>query len=987
MPALSRKTVTVLFADVVDYTPLGETLDPEQVRALMSSYFAEMRAVIERHGGNVEKYIGDAVMAVFGIPSVHEDDALRAVRSAHEMRSALALLNEGLDEPLAVRTGLATGEIVTGEGDTLITGDTVNLAARLEQAAGAGEILVANATYQLVRDAVDAEPVEPLTLKGKREPVAAWRVNGVREHAPGRARRFDSEIVGRDDELALLRQAYVRALATRGCHLFTVLGPAGVGKSRLGTEFLGGLGEEAAVLVGRCLPYGEGITYWPLREILHTVGDVRRYVDEADAAVVEAAAGGGESDAAPDEVARAFRRLVAAVAREWPLVLAFEDIHWGAPAMLDLIDHVAATTRDAPILLLCLARPELLDERSGWGGGKTNATTILLEPLDVEHAEKLVANLAGDALEPERRQAITEAAEGNPLFLEEMVAMVVDEGGADVVPPTINALLTARLELLPPQERETLAVASVVGRFFSADAVIALAGESAHESLAVLEQKDLIRTQRVSFTDGQAYRFRHILIRDAAYDGLAKAQRAELHQRVARWLEETGKQSEVDELVGWHLERAFAFKRDLGTADEALARRGFSSLLRVGRRALGRGDVAAAAALLERALALPGAAGEERVGAMLDLATALLERGDLNRCEEVVAEAITHAQELDDDALVARALVERSQLLSHTDPEIWVQTATQTAEEARVPLEAAGDDTGLARAWLLVVIHDYIQGHTRDLSRALEPALLHARRSGDRRHAQALLTLGARSVLFGALPVDEAIARCDELVAEGADHGVVHGVQACLHAMAGRFDRARDGYVAGRAVLEEFGRARQLAVHSIYGGSIELWAGDGAAAERELRAAARTLDAIGDRATLSTVAALLAAALQLQSRQDEALRWAETSRRGASSADLFSQVGWRTALARLVPGRADDLARRAVAIASSTDWTVLQADALLCLRDVLLADGRAADAASAGEQAAELYRQKGHVVGAQWVANPSLAAISASNGRTVAGGT
>src|SRR5438270_2709950 len=340
MPALSRKTVTVLFADVVDYTPLGEALDPEQLRALMSSDFSEMRAVIERHGGSVEKYIGDAVMAVFGIPSVHEDDALRAVRAAHEMRSALALLNEGLDEPLAVRTGLATGEIVTGEGDTLITGDTVNLASRLEQAAGAGEILIADATYQLVRDAIDAAAVEPLSLKGKRELVTAWHVNGVREHAPGRARRFDSEIVGRDDELALLQQAYVRALATRGCHLFTVLGPAGVGKTRVGREFLRGLAEDAAVLVGRCLPYGEGITYWPLREILHTLGDLRRYADEADAAVVEAAAGAGESDAAPDEVARAFRRVVAAVAREWPLVLAFEDIHWGAPMDVDRSAHV-----------------------------------------------------------------------------------------------------------------------------------------------------------------------------------------------------------------------------------------------------------------------------------------------------------------------------------------------------------------------------------------------------------------------------------------------------------------------------------------------------------------------------------------------------------------------------------------------------------------------------------------------------------------------
>ena len=986
MPALSRKTVTVLFSDVVDSTPLGESLDPEQMRALMSRYFAEMRTVIERHGGSVEKYIGDAIMAVFGIPNVHEDDALRAVRAAHEMREALAELNRELPQPLAIRTGLATGEVVAGEGDTLVTGDTVNVAARLEQAAATGEILIADTTQQLVRDAVTAEHVEPLELKGKKEPVAAWRVTHVHAGAPGRARRFETAIVGREDELTLLKQAYVRALALRSCHLFTVLGPAGVGKSRLVRELVLDLPDEAAVLIGRCLPYGEGITFWPLREVIHTLGDVRRYVGEPDAGVLDTTVGTGDVPAAPEETARAVRRLLEAVARESPLVLVFEDIHWGAPAMLDLIDYIASSARDAPILLLCLARPELLDERQAWGGGKTNATTILLEPLDADHADELIANLAGDSLDGDRRQAITEAAEGNPLFLEELVAMVVDQGAPSAVPPTISALLSARLELLPEQERATLAVASVVGRFFSEAAVVALT-DGARASLESLEQKDIIRAQRVAFTEGAAYRFRHILIRDAAYEGLPKADRADLHVRVAGWLEASGPLREVDELVGWHLERAFAFKRDLGVADEELARRAYESLARVGRRALSRGDFSAAAALLDRAIALPGNVDDHRIVVQLDLVAALLDQGHLARAEELVEAAIDQARALDEEALVARALVERAHLLFHSDPEIWVQTARATAAAAQPPLERAGDETGLARAWMLVVIHDYIQGHNRGLQGGIERTLAHARRGGDRRHVQTMLTLAALSVVFDALPVDEAIERCDALVLEGADQSIVFGARACLHAMAARFDLARADYAAGRALLKEFGRARPVAVNAVYGGMIELWAGDAEAAETELRRAARTLETIGDHGTLSTVSLLIAAALEAQGRQGEALQWADAGRRDASTADIVSQVHWRTALARLVPERAVELAQKAVAVAERTDLTVLQADAALCLRDVLLAGGSTDEAARAGAHAAALYRAKGHVVGLQWVESPSLTAISASTTGGLAGGT
>jgi tetratricopeptide (TPR) repeat protein len=397
--------------------------------------------------------------------------------------------------------------------------------------------------------------------------------------------------------------------------------------------------------------------------------------------------------------------------------------------------------------------------------------------------------------------------------------------------------------------------------------------------------------------------------------------------------------------------------------------------------------MASAASFLARALALPDGDGSERVEAQLDLATALTERGDLGRADELVEAATDCARELGDEALLARTLVERSHVLFHTDPEIWVQTARATTAAALPPLERAGNEIGLARAWMLVVIHDYIQGRDDDLHAALVPALAHARQTGDLQHVKALLTLALRSVLFAAMPVSTALAACDSLVADGADPAVAHGVRACLHAMAGRFDVARQEFKDGQAILEELGRTRQLAVHRFYGGSIELWAGDGLAAEQELRRAAKSVDAIGDRGTLSTVAALLAAALQLQGRPDEALRWAETSRRDASTADLISQVHWRTALARLVPDRSVELAAQAVEIASGTDWTVLQADATLCLRDVLLAADRADDAARAGDRAAVLYRAKGHAVGIRWAENPSRAASSVSNSRTVAGGT
>jgi len=395
-----RKTVTVVFCDVTGSTALGEQLDPESLRRVMGRYFDEMRMVVVAHEGTVEKFIGDAVMAVFGIPVLHEDDALRAVRAAEEMREKLGELNEELERDwgvrIQVRTGVNTGEVVAGDassGQRFATGDTVNVAKRFEEAAPAGEILLGDSTYRLVRDAVEVEPVAPLELKGKVEPISAYRLVKVEAGAPGRARRLDSPMVGRERERAVLHQAYQRAVGERACHLFTVLGAAGVGKSRLVVDFLDELGERATVVSGRCLPYGEGITFWPLLEVIRNLygedflsGLAGRLAGDENAELIseriEAAVGVGDGAGLPDETFWAVRKLFEAHAGERPLVVVFDDLHWAAPTFLDLVEHIADWSRDAPLLLVCLARPEFLDGRPNWGGGKFNATSVLLEPLN-----------------------------------------------------------------------------------------------------------------------------------------------------------------------------------------------------------------------------------------------------------------------------------------------------------------------------------------------------------------------------------------------------------------------------------------------------------------------------------------------------------------------------------------------------------------------------------------------------------------------------
>ena len=661
----TRKTVTVVFVDVVGSTALGERLDAESLRVVMERYFVAMSHVLERHGGTVEKFIGDAVMAIFGIPVMHEDDALRGVRAAVEMRDTLTPLNEQLEREhgvrIQVRIGVNTGEVVAGQTvgeQRFATGDAVNVAARLEQAAGPGEILIGESTHRLVRDAVVTQSVEPLALKGKGRSVAAARLLAV----PGVAgRRLGTPIVGRDDELALLADAFNRVVSGRTCALVTVLGTAGIGKSRLIREFLHRWSDEATVLHGRCLSYGEGITFWPIKNVIieaagltgeeppesarEKIRSLVATAPDADLIVERVADAVGVADSVPGQrgTAWAVGRFFEELARRRPLVVVFDDIHWGERTFLDLIEAVAAESRPAPILLLCMARPDLLEFRPAWGEGAVDAGRLSLPPLGDAAAQHLISNLLGTSeLPPGVRGRITTVTENNPLFVEEVVAMLVDEGlsrdGSEIaLPPTIQALLGARLDRLARDDRALLERGSVEGKVFHRGVLVELSppGERAlvDERLRRLLDREFIQANRADFTGEQAFRFRHQLLRDVAYESLPKTQRAELHEQFVGWLErKAGKRApEFDEILGHHLQQAYTYRFALGPVDEhgrELAMSAATHLGSAGSRAYARGDLSGTEKLLARALTLLPKDGHGRADLARKLDDALFELGE-----------------------------------------------------------------------------------------------------------------------------------------------------------------------------------------------------------------------------------------------------------------------------------------------------------------------------------------------------------------------
>jgi class 3 adenylate cyclase/tetratricopeptide (TPR) repeat protein len=958
-----RKVVTVLFCDLVGSTALGERVDPEALRMLLARYFEAMKAIVERHGGTVEKFIGDAVMAVFGVPVLHEDDALRACRAAVEMRDALPELGvEG-------RIGVTTGEVITGTEERLATGDAVNVAARLEQAAAPGEVLIGAPMFGLVRAAVDAEPVEPVELKGKSEPVHAYRLLTVRAES---GRRLDGPMVGREREQRMLADGWERACSERACQLFTVLGAAGVGKSRLTEEFLGSLGD-AAVLRGRCLSYGEGITYRPVVEVVkQLLGPEAREalpLFELDLEVTEAVLtllGEADVPTTPPETAWAVRKLLEAQAWRSPLVVVFDDIHWGEETFLDLIEHIADLSRDAPILLLCMARPELLDRRAGWGGGKLNAATVLLEALPPAETDRLIENLLGGAsLDDALRARIRDGAEGNPLFVEEMLALVRAGGNGDViVPPTIQALLAARIDQLDQPERDVLERGAVEGQVFHRGAVEALGAGDSRVRLSALVRKELIRPERARLRGEDAYRFRHLLIRDAAYDALPKATRAELHERFADWLSGPGSGLvEEDELAGYHLEQAARFRAELGTPDPELARRASKLLGAAGLRASDRQDSVAAENLLERALGL--VPDDERdVELELELIDVLYERGRIDDHHALVEYVVAAARRRGDRLVELRARLAVERVFFLPDEEVGA-----LANEAVPLLAEAGDHAALARVWLAVTSLNltftlrYAEG-IEAANRSLEQALL----AGDERLQLAAMERLFAGHFWGPTPVGEALAYAEARPELERRFPEARASRAVLEALVGRFSVARALFADYCAAADERGsRVSRAARASQHGLLIELLAGEPETAVAVGLEGYEQLGEMGASGWQSTAAAFLGQASLAAGRPDEAERWSHLCEELGDPRDIFNEIIWRwtrgVALARR--GELDEgerFVRSAVEIAHGIDILVQRGDAHTGLAMVLELAGRENDARVELEEALRLYDLKGATV-------------------------
>ncbi len=1004
--------MTIVFSDLKGSTAMGEKLDSEAVREVMTRYFDEMRAALERHGGLVEKYIGDAIMAVFGLPRVHEDDALRAVRAAGEMRDHLAALNNELEERWGVtvgnRTGVNTGEVVAGDpttGQRLVTGDTVNTAARLEQAAPTSEVLLGESTYRLVRHAVEVEEVEPLELKGKAERVPAYRLVEVRE-AESVERRRDSPLVGRERELDLLSDELSAAIRDRSCRRVTIVAQAGVGKSRLIDEFGRSATSEARLLRGRCLPYGRGITFWPLVEIVRGAAAIEDEdsPEAARAKLAEAAGPGaddvvdrvasavglGTEDFSLDEIFWGTRNFFERQAGEQALVVLFEDIHWAESAFLDLIEYVAKNASGVPLLLLCATRPDLFEHREDW---TDRGAIVELEPLTQEQSGLVVQHLLGDAPIPDDARArIVTAAEGNPLFVEQLLSMLIDDGllrrdgdgwvsAGDLselsIPGTIQALLAARLDLLSPEERSVIEPASVIGQIFEQPAVVELAPEAVQaavpEHLGSMTQKQLVRPEDA---DGKSeYRFHHILVRDAAYQGILKRARATFHERFVDWAEQVNRErdrgTEFEEIHGYHLEQAYQYLSELGPLDDhglELGRRGAARLTAAGRRAFARGDMGAAANLLRRAHGLLPERDAARLELLSDLAEAMTEIGEFAWADVFLDEAADAANDLGDEALSAHATLGRLLVGRFGDDPAWGEQVVPAAEQAIAVLEQTEDHVGLAKAYPLLCIAHGTAGRFGEVLVAGERALYHARLAGDRRGQTRAVIARAIAADWGPEPVPSAIAQCEEALALAVGNrrseAFVMSYLAELEALNGNFAHARKLCSKARAMLEDAGAGVHAASISTFSGPVELIAGDPAGAEVELRRDYEALAQMGETYFASTIAALLAEALYRLGRFEEAESFNRKAEELGSEDDVWTQSIWRCVRAKVLAreagtqGQAISLAREAIEILRTADAPVWLANGLCDSADVFGACGEPAEAKALLAQALALYERK-----------------------------
>ncbi len=1007
----TRRRVTVLFADLVGSTAIGERLDPEALRDVQQRYFEAMRVAIERHEGTVEKYIGDAVMAVFGIPQLHEDDGLRAVRSAFDMQRALELLNDELNARwglrLAIHIGINTGAVVAGDattGQSLATGDVVNTAERLEDAAEAGEVLAGAETYRLVRHAVTAEQIEPLMVKNKARPLAAWRVTAVDPTAGAVARHMDSPMVGRDRQLRMLIEVAERSRDERAPQLITILGLAGVGKSRLVHEFVRRLPAECTVMRGHCLSYGDATSYRPLAEALRAAAGIQPdetaetalgklgilaegvsqapLVTERVAAAIGLQTADEPASTGSQETFWAFRRLFEGLAQRRPLVAIFDDVHWGTPTFLDLLEHIIDWSRDAPILLVAIARPELLEARPTWGGGKPNATALMLEPLDDASVEQVISNLVGhESLPPEFRRRIEAAAEGNPLFVEELLSVLVDDGTLErdgaayrltrtpsqiAVPPTIELLIASRVDHLPEEERAVLGRAAVIGRRFSVSEAAALGPPddppAVMERLMALVRKELLRVDDEAAPDADGsdedvrFRFRHQLLRDAAYGGLAKHERADLHEAFADWMERTlgDRLDSVLEVIGHHLEQAARYRTEVSGDDERakrLARRAAEHLEAAARRAGAIWDEVAVLRLLSRANDLRGGGDPERLANLPKLARALWGAGRLEEARAALEEVLASPEA--DPATRAQAL-----------EATWAGSAGgMTLAEMRPRVEEAlgirrelGEPAGIARALLALSEVAKFTGELKKGHRFAEEALGYARDGSDiELQGQALYYRTSSYVDSTESTPDRAMSMLAEDLTFARERGQRAMESVTLLKMGqlsgerGARARAQELFERGLAIQRDLGW--ELTVRSFSSDALlDYWGGDAGLAADRLRTTCRELSAAGERGYLPTAATWLAQCLIDLGETEEAEEALRTAAETGAPDDVETQVPLKAARARLLArgGRsaeAETMAREAIREAEAVEYTELVPIAHLALGDVLRLGGRVDEAA------------------------------------------
>jgi DNA-binding SARP family transcriptional activator/class 3 adenylate cyclase len=956
-----RKVVTVLDCAVCDLADPAD-FDPEVLTEVMDRVFAEMAAVVANHGGTIQTRRQDGVSAVFGVPQLHEDDAARAVRAAADIRDRVEALEHEGGEPLKCRAGIGTSPALVGAGENPVTGHAVTVAACLAAAGGPGEVLLSAETLHLVRDAVEVEPAKPVVLSAKAGPVPAFRLVRVDPFAPGLARHLDIPIVDRRRELRVMHEAWGRVVDEAACHLFTVLGAAGVGKSRLVSELLGVVEDAAWVLRGRCLHYGEGITFWPLIEAFTPIGETVQ-------PILERLTYGGA--ATREELFWEVRRLFESLAAERPVILHVDDLQWAEPMLLDLLEHVVDLSRGAPIEVLCTARPELFDDRPTWAGGKVNATTLLLEPLSTSDSETLL-NLLDTGLDSEVRERVVVASEGNPLFLEEMAALA-RERETTAIPASIQALITARLERLSSKERELLERGAIEGQVFHQGAVRALSPEwSASElqaTLVVLIRKELIRPHQATIEGDDAFSFRHMLIRDAAYDALPKNKRADLHERLAGWLEDTPDEvAEKDQLLGWHLEQAIRYRRALGRlVDPRLAANAAEHLLAAGRRARERNDAEAAQKLLERGLALAPEGESLRVRIGVDLAEQLIEAGALARADELLLRA-----ESDPDHSQT-AVLSRLEWLIRVRPHDAAHEIAETLPGLLRYLARAGDERGIARAHLAMRMMHVLESKATPAAEQARLAAEHAGRAGDEGLQSRALGMYLTSIMYGrqsAQAIEHELDRIDGVKPGSYLAACIDLTRGELERLKGRFDDARRRMTCAVDGFHTLGMPWHVAQCEQDLGRMELCAGDATAALASLRRSDAILSQLGERGRRSTTQAHIAQANEVLGDRGAAVAAIELAEELGAPEDVLNFVITHQVRARLALGDGDPaLARRwaqsAVDYASHTDYIVFQATARLELARVESALGELEAADSCAQAALELFSLKGDQPGAE----------------------